>query len=121
MDWTSKQTLAKRLIDKYGVAMSVVTSSSPATPSYSATADTISATLVTYDTIGVILNPTGQRDDGSYGRFDKVQLLLSSKELPANLDQLEYHVVWGNFVWHPERTIALKPGGTSIIFKADMK
>lgn len=118
MDWSSKIDEAKRQLDKFGVAMSLVTITGG---SYSATSDTISSTLATYNIMGVITNPTVQRGNGEWGKSDRVRLLVAAKGLPNNLDALEYNVVYGSNVWRPEKTIIVNPGGSPILFIIDMK
>ena len=118
MDWTTKIDIAKRMIDKYGVAMSIIVSIGS---SYNATSDSIAATLATYSVIALVKNPTVQRENGEFGKSDKTRLLIAAKGLPSNLEELDYHVVYGTMVWHPDITTALKPGGTPILFTVDMK
>lgn len=118
MDWANKVDFAKRQIDKYGIAMSLVTSIGG---TYSATADSISSTLTTYPITAVIINPTIQRSTGEWGKSDRVRLLIAAKGLPTNLPDLEYKVVYGSITWKPEMTVALKPGGSPILFTIDMK
>jgi hypothetical protein len=117
MDWSGKQATAKKLIDKFGVAMQVIYT----TPSaYNATTDSVTSTIVTYDTIGVILNPTMVSPQGVYSKSDRVRLLLNGSALPA-LDAIEFYVLYGTTTWKPDTVAVVKPGGDAILYAVDMK
>lgn len=117
MDWNPKIASAKKILDKYGAAMTVV---KIVPGSYAATSDSYSSTLTSYSTIGVITNPVIQTSPGEYSRSDKLRLILSASGLP-NLESVDYKVVQGTNVWFPNSTRAVKPGGTVIIYLVDLK
>ena len=110
---------AYEMIKEAGVEMSLIVNT--ALGSYNATLDTIPIIFATYPIIALIKNPTVQRENGEFGKSDRVRLLIAAKGLPSNLDELDFHVVYGSTVWHPDITTALKPGGTPIMFSVDMK
>jgi hypothetical protein len=117
MDWNSKIASAKRMIADKGIAMTIC-KIVPGT--YNATSDSISATLTSYSTIGVITNPVVRNTDGEYSRSDSVRLILPASGLPT-LDRIAYKVVCGEDTWFPKSTRAVKPGGVVIIYLADLK
>jgi hypothetical protein len=117
MDYTPKANLAKKLLDKFGVAMQVIQSIHG---SYIATTDSYASTAVTYDTIGVILNPTMVSPEGIYGKSDRVRLLLNGSALPT-LDQIEFNVVYDSNNWVADTVVAVKPGGSVILYIVDVK
>jgi len=118
MNWNGKVASAKKLIDKYGADMTVI---KIVEGSYSATSDSYtSSTLTSYSTIGVITNPVMQNEAGEYSKSDRVRLLLSASGLPT-LDQIDYKVVHGTNIWYPDKTRPVRPGGTVVIYVADMK
>lgn len=118
MDWTEDIDFAKEMLDEYGKAMSVITSVSGA---YNGTNDSFSTTLATYSVVALMKNPTIQRENGEFAKSDRTRLLIAAKGLPTNLDELDYHIVCGSKVWHPDTTVALKPGGDPILFIVDLK
>lgn len=118
MDWDPKQDAVLRAIDKWGAAISIVASISGA---YNATSDSIASTTTTYTAKALMKNPTIQRESGEFGKSDRVRLLIAAKGLPTNLDELDYHVVSGSKIWHPDTTTVLNPGGTPLMFMVDMK
>ncbi|MFA6946479.1 MAG: hypothetical protein WC220_11320 [Pedobacter sp.] len=116
-DWSKKQDMAKRMIDKYGDAMSLILETHN---TYNATADSYSSAETTYSTRGVLLNPTMINEAGQYSKSNKIRVLLSAKNLPV-LDNVDFRIEYGSEVWHPEKTVPLKPGGTTIIYFVDVK
>ena len=117
MDWTPKQNLAKKLINKFGASMSLIT----AVPSaYDATTDSMTATLTTYEVKAVIINPTMVSPQGIYGKSDKTRLLLQGKDLP-DLSSIDFKIDYDGIVLIPETITAIKPGGTTIMYAIDVK
>lgn len=117
MDYSSKVDAAKRMIESKGAAATVVALRDG---SYSATSDSISATAASYSAIIVLSNPTMENDAGEFSKSDKVRLIIAASGMPT-LDKINYKVVCGSDEWYPEKTVAVKPGGTPIIYLADMK
>ena len=117
MDWTPKQKLAKRLIDKFGTSMDVVTT---IPTGYAASTDTLTATIATYDVNGVIINPTMVSQAGVYGKSDQKRVIIQGVDLP-DLESIDFKIIYGALTLVPERTISVKPGGTAIIYLVDVK
>jgi hypothetical protein len=118
MDWSAKIATAKRMIESKGAAMKLETTTHGA---YNATTDSISATVATYDIVALISNPTRRNDAGEFSKSDRVRLLVPSDGIPASLAELDFRIVYGATIWHPETTIPLMPGGTPILFTIDMR
>jgi len=116
-DWAKKQDSAKRMIDKYGAAMTLVLEIHNV---YNATADSYAAAETEYPTRGVLTNPTMINAAGEYSKSDRVRLLLSAKNLPV-LDNVDFRIEYGTQIWHPDKIVSLKPGGTTIIYLVDVK
>ncbi|MFA7520816.1 hypothetical protein [Shewanella sp.] len=116
-DCVSKRNTAKRLIDKFGDSMTLILENHNV---YNATADSYSAAETEYPTIGVLTNPTLTNSAGQYVKSDKVRLLLSTEDLP-NLETADFRIEYDGQVWHPERIVSLKPGGTKLIYFIDVK
>ncbi|MDD5053671.1 MAG: hypothetical protein PHO27_13125 [Sulfuricurvum sp.] len=115
--WTAKQNTAKRLIDKFGDAMTLILESHNV---YNATADSYSAAETEYATRGVLTNPTLRNSAGEYAKSDMVRVLLSANDLP-NLESVDFRIEYGGQIWHPERIVSLKPGGTVLMYSVDVK
>lgn len=117
MDWVPKVATAKRLLDKFGVSMQVVTM---IPGEYSASDDFASLEQRTYDTIGVIVNPKMVSETGVWSKSNRVRVLLNASALPT-LDAIDFKVIYGNTTWNPDVVAAVKPGGTTILYIVDMK
>jgi len=124
MDWIGKQATAKKLLDKFGVAMSVVQYNHGA---YISATDSYGSTAVTYDTIGVIVNPelaatrkATMASPGEYSKSDKVRVLLNGSALPT-LDAIDFKVIYGSTTWTPVVVKVVRPGGVAILYLVDME
>lgn len=115
--WGGKQDSAKRMIDKYGAVMSIILETHN---TYNATADSYSAAEFEYPIRAVLTNPTMVNDKGEYSKSDRTRLLIAAKGLPA-LDDVDFRIEYGLKVWHPDKIVAINPGGTTIIYIVDMK
>ena len=115
MDWAKKRDAAKKMIDKYGAEMSLILEVHGA---YDANTDSYSSAETEYLTRGVLTNPTMKNDAGVYSKSDKVRLLLSANDLPV-LENVDFRIEYGTQIWHPEKIVPLKPGGTTLLYVVD--
>jgi len=116
MNWDGKRDTAKRLIDKYGADMRLVTATMS---TYNAVTDAFTKSTVSYSIKGLLLNSTVRNDVGEYSKSKKVRLLIAAKGLPELVEDAEFTVYQGAFSWKPSQTVPLKPGGTTIIYIID--
>ena len=117
MDYSSKATSAKKLIDKFGCSMNVVTK---APGEYIPADDFASLEEVTYPTKGVIVNPTMRNSQGQYGKSDKERVILNGSALP-DLTTMDFRIEYGDIIMNPENVVAVKPGGVTILYLVDVK
>jgi hypothetical protein len=119
MNWSKLQKDVEKMIKKNGLSVSII--KEVLTGSYNATLDTLGKTAVTYDNIKIVLkNPTNQNQEGTFGKSDKLQALIPAIGVPT-LDKVPFKIVSGNETWFPEKTVAIKPAGITVLFIVDLK
>lgn len=116
--WAKKQATAERLINKYGADMTLVHITLGA---FNATLDEYATSEVSYSARGVLLNPTQMNEAGVYRKSDAVDILLSAKNLPDLKAAEDWKITCGVEEWYPDKIVAIKPGGVSIIYLVYLK